>query len=53
MKCIKVRDKIAPKLMYELFQETEYPYNLGNDHTLEYTMLKTLHYGTKTVFYGT
>ena len=30
----KVKHKIALKLMYELFQETEHPSNLWNDHTL-------------------
>ena len=29
----KVKHKIAPKLICELFQETEHPYNLRNNHT--------------------
>ena len=29
----KVKHKIAPKLMCELFQVTEHPYNSRNDYT--------------------
>ena len=50
LKCIRVKDKIVPKLMFVLFQETEYPYNLGNDHTLEYKMLKLYTMGLKLSF---
>ena len=30
----KVKHKVAPKLMCELFQETAHSYNLRNNHTL-------------------
>ena len=50
----KVKHKTAPKLMCELFQETEHPYNLRNDHTTFRTYnVKTVKYGTETVIYET
>ena len=42
----KVKHKIAPKLICELFQETEHPYNLQNNHTFRTYNAQTVQYGT-------
>ena len=38
--------------MCELLQETENPYNLGNNHALEHTILKLYTMGLKVSFMG-
>ena len=38
--------------MCGLLQETEYPYNLGNNHALEHTILKLYTMGLKVSFMG-
>ena len=55
----KVKHKEAPKLMCERFQETEHPYNLGNNHTIKSYNDKMglklkwdCNMGLKTVIYG-
>ena len=42
----KVKRKIASKLIYELFQETEHPCNLRNDHTFRTYNAPAMQYGT-------
>ena len=42
----KVKHKIEPKLICELFQETEHPYNLQNNHTFRTYNAQTVQYGT-------
>ena len=45
----KVEQKTAAKVMCEVFQETEHPYNLRNDHTFIIYKAKTVQYGTETL----
>ena len=47
------KHKIAPKLMCELFQVTEYSYDLRNDYKFRTYNIKTVQYWTGTLFYGT
>ena len=41
----KVKHKIAPELIYELFQETEHPCNLRINHTFKTYSAKTVQHG--------
>ena len=43
--------KLVAKLRYELFQETEYPCNLRNDHTFRTCNIKTVQYGAEMLFF--
>ena len=43
----KEKRKIAPKLICELFQETEHLYNLRNNHTFRTYNAETVQYGTE------
>ena len=43
----KVKHKIAPESIYELFQETEHPYNLRINHTFRTFGAKTVQTGTE------
>ena len=45
----KIKHKVEPKLMLELFQETKHPYNLQNDHTFAVHNLKNMQYLTETL----
>ena len=49
IKMCKVKHKIAAKLMCELFQETEHPYDLRNDHTFRTYNVKIVQYRTETL----
>ena len=42
----KVKQKIPPGLIYELFQETEHPYNLLINHTFRTYSAETVQHGT-------
>ena len=40
----KVKQKMAPNMICDLFKETEHPYNLQSDHTVRTYIVKTLQY---------
>ena len=46
----KVKHKIASKLMCELFQETEHPCNLWDNHTFRTNNAKIVQYGVNILF---
>ena len=47
----RVKHRIAPKLMCELFNEANVPYNLRQDVTFRSYNVKTVLYGTETLSY--
>ena len=47
----KIKHKIAPELIYELFQETEHPHNLRINHTFRTYSAKTLQHGTEILLF--
>ena len=47
----KVKHDIAPELIYELFQETEHPYNLRINHTFRTYSAKTVQHGTEILLF--
>ena len=47
----KEKHKIAPKLICQLFQETEHLYNLRNNHTFRTCNAKTVQYGTEILLF--
>ena len=47
----KEKQKIAPKLIGELFQETEHLYNLRNNHAFRTYNAKTMQYRTELLLF--
>ena len=47
----KVKHKVAPELIYELFQETEHPYDLRITRTFRTYSAKTVHHGTEILLF--
>ena len=47
----RVKHRIAPKIMCELFNEANVPYNLHRDVSFRSYNLKTVLYGTETLSY--
>ena len=47
----RVKHRIAPKIMYELFNEANVPYNLRQDVSFQSYNIKTVLYGTETLSY--
>ena len=47
----RVKHRIAPKIMYELFNEANVPYNLRQDVSFRSYNVKTVLYGTETLSY--
>ena len=45
----RVKHRIAPKIMYELFNEPNFPYNLRQDVSFRSYNVKTVLYGTETL----
>ena len=51
IKIYKVKHKIAPELIYELFQEIEHPYNLRINHTFRTCSAKTVQHGNEILLF--
>ena len=47
----KVKHKIAPELIYELFEETGQPYNLWINHKFRRYKAKTVQHGTEILLF--
>ena len=47
----KVKDRIAPKIIHELFNEANVPYDLRQDVSFSSYNVKTVLYGTETLSY--
>ena len=47
----RVKHRIAPKIIWELFNETNVPYNLRQDVSFRSYNVKTVLYSTKTLSY--
>ena len=45
----KVKNKLCPKIMLDLFKEVTHPYNLRNSLLCASYKIKTVRYGTETI----